>query len=477
MKLYSKMVFSLAAVCLLVVALSFSAVNAQDTASGVTLTPSETTWQTIGYELNDEKGIIPDSLDTSIIVDHTFKTYVLENEYLKATLLPEMGGRILSLIYKPTGHEELYQNPLGIPYGIGEGNFYYDWLMVYGGIFPTLPEPEHGKSWIQPWDFEVVTETPEEVTVSMSFVDDFAYKGAPGKFSTGITGLEATFYITLRAGRAALDTRLVLNNPTSKSVSYEYWTCTTLAPGSEPGDSRTTAGAEIIAPVSLIKMPPWWPKTTAQETLTDTADVYTFDQLRSFENWADMGIAYAYPDMAAANFWGVINHDNGEGLIRIANNDVTSGFKMWTWGYDSVNVDPFEQRTEEMRPYIELWAGVSPEFFRRASLKANSEVTIEETYSPTVGLDNVTHANRDYLANFYADAGTAHLQVFSVQPGTAVRAQVTVDGEVVYDMPVEESASASEIQVELPDASQSVSFAIVDEAGTELLTGQLALPE
>ncbi len=26
------------------------------------------------------------------------------------------------------------------------GNFYYDWLMVYGGIFPTFPDPEHGRS-------------------------------------------------------------------------------------------------------------------------------------------------------------------------------------------------------------------------------------------------------------------------------------------------------------------------------------------
>ena len=31
------------------------------------------------------------------------------------TLVPESGGRILSLIYKPTGHEQLYKNPVGVP--------------------------------------------------------------------------------------------------------------------------------------------------------------------------------------------------------------------------------------------------------------------------------------------------------------------------------------------------------------------------
>ena len=66
---------------------------------------------------------------------------MLENRYLKVTLVPEFGGRILSIIYKLTGHEQLYRNEVGVPYGINANNFYYDWLMVYGGIFPTFPMP------------------------------------------------------------------------------------------------------------------------------------------------------------------------------------------------------------------------------------------------------------------------------------------------------------------------------------------------
>ena len=80
------------------------------------------------------------SLDKNTIVDRTFKTHVLENRYLKVTLVPEFGGRILSIIYKPTGHEQLYRTEVGVPYGIEGGTFYYDWLMVYGGIFPTFPD-------------------------------------------------------------------------------------------------------------------------------------------------------------------------------------------------------------------------------------------------------------------------------------------------------------------------------------------------
>lgn len=471
----TKVITTILLVCVLVLAFSV-ATRAQDTANGVTLIPSETTWQTLAYELSADNSIVPGSRDAETIIEHSFNTYILENEYLRVTLLPEYGGRILSIIYKPTGHEQLYQNPLGVPYGIGEGNFYYDWLMVYGGIFPTFPEPEHGKSWLLPWDFEVITETPEEVTVAMSLVDDFAFEGAPSRFDTGVTGIEATFYVTLRAGRAALDTRVVLRNPSDEAVRYEYWTCTTLAPGSVPGETRATAGAEIIAPVDLIKMPPWWPATTAQEELTDTPDVYSFNNLRAFENWADMGIAYAYPDMAGANFWGVINHDNEEGIIRVGSNEVTSGFKMWTWGYDSLEVDPLVQRTTESRPYVELWAGVTPEFFNRAVLAPNSEVVIEETYSPTLGLTNVTHANRDTLANFYADdSGAANLQLFSVQPEREIRAVIMANAEVISDVPfMLEPGIASEISVDIPEGSEMVEFAIMGEDDIALLTGELS---
>src|SRR5229473_1108293 len=85
---------------------------------GVSLSESTMTWSTVKYATNAENGFVSGSLDKKTIVDHTFKTYVLENRYLKVTLVPGFGGRILSIIYKPTGHEQLYRSEVGVPYGI-----------------------------------------------------------------------------------------------------------------------------------------------------------------------------------------------------------------------------------------------------------------------------------------------------------------------------------------------------------------------
>src|SRR5947208_15295074 len=145
---------------------------------GVSVGESTISWSTVKYATSAENGFVSGSLDKKTIVDRTFRTHVLENRYLKVTLLAEFGGRILYIIYKPTGHEQLYRTEVGVPYGIKGGIFYYDWLMVYGGIFLTFPDAEHGKTWLTPWDFKVVKEGAGEVPVWTSLKDDVEYSAA-----------------------------------------------------------------------------------------------------------------------------------------------------------------------------------------------------------------------------------------------------------------------------------------------------------
>ena len=442
----------------------------QQTSDAVALTQIDVEWQTYAYELDAYGSIVSHSFDPADIMTHTFKGWVLENEYLKVTLLPEFGGRVLSLIYKPTGHEQLYQNPVGTPYLIDTGTFYHDWLMIYGGIFPTFPEPEHGKAWFLPWDFEVIEETEQRITVAMSFVDDIDNPAASGQYNVGITGIECIFYVTLEAGRAAIDTQVVLHNPTASPARYEYWTNAGFAPGSEVGNPHTTADSEIIAPIDQVKMPPWWPDLLLQEQATDTSDVYTFTNLRDFVNWDDMGIAYAYPDMATQNYWGVINHTNSEGIFRVSDNIATPGLKIWTFGYDSVNVDPFADGEEWRRPFIELWAGVTPEFWQRAVLMPEDTLTIDATYGPTVGLSDIQHANNDFLINVTpaASENTIAVEVFTWQLDMPFDLLVLVDGEEQFaELITPNPQQGNVINVVLPSEDAEVEIVIVSSDGTE----------
>jgi Domain of unknown function (DUF5107) len=438
----------------------------------VSLSESTIGWSTVKYRATAENGFVSGSLDTKTIVERTFKSYVLENRYLKVTLVPEFGGRIISMIYKPTRHEQLYRTEVGVPFGIKGGLFYYDWIMVYGGIFPTFPDAEHGKTWLKAWEFRVVEQTDAEVTISMSLKDDFAYSAAPAKFRPGSTGIEATTYVRLKADRAALDVRVVLKNPQAKTIDYEYWTCTTLAPGSDPKHPKATGGAEIIAPIKAYNTPSWWKNLSDVDKSVDLGQ-RRFENLRYFKNWPTLGIAYASPDMQGKSFWGVINHDNEEGIFRIADNTITPGLKMWTWGFRSFTGETdLQKQPSKEQPYIELWAGVSNQFFHSANFPALGEVEIRETYSPTVGLSDVAQANENILVNLSAQPEKVTLQFFSIEPETPLSVLLKRGDTVLFDDDVRaDPKNGNRISVTVPigESGEQVRLAIRTKDGKKLI--------
>jgi hypothetical protein len=189
-----------------------------------------------------------------------------------------------------------------------------------------------------------------------------------------------------------------------------------------------------------------------------------------------MGIAYAAPDMQGGNFWGVINHDNEEGIIRIADNRVTRGLKMWTWGFPSfTNETDARKDPNEAQPYVELWAGVSDQFFHRAEFPARGEVSIPETYSPTVGMTSVTHANENILINLSAGASGVNLQFFSLEPAAPLRVTLKRGDVVLFDDGVNaDPKNGNRISAPLPagGSGEQVQLLIRTAEGMELIAAE-----
>jgi hypothetical protein len=397
--------------CLPFLALFFSSVFAT-----VTIKDSTTTWHTNNYAVGADYGLISAQANTSVV--KTFNCKVIDNEYLKIIVVPDFGGRIVSMVYKPTNHEQLYTTPCGVPYGINAGNFYYNWLMVYAGIMPTFSEPEHGKFWLRPWLCQIVKQNPDTVTLSLSQKDTVNFAGKPGKFNYGATGIECTFTISILSGRNYIDIGVLLNNPAAQSKTFEYWTMSTFAPGSPKNDPKCTAGSEIICSVKNCNIPNGYGACQSQEQNVG-GNIYLFNKLRWWKNWPDMGIVYAWPDATTPlnTFWGVINHDDREGIIRVSNNDQTIGLKMWTWGYpQSVN-----STSGTSLPYIELWGGVSQQFYTAANIGAGQQKTWKEYFVPTVKCDSITHANQDVVCNLKTDKASYNA---NTDAGVTVTAQV-----------------------------------------------------
>ncbi len=371
--------------CVLFIQVSFAQVSVRDTSW---------TWRHFDYSLNPDLTIA--TVSSTEIVETEFHGKVIENEYIKIVTLAEFGGRILSYIYKPTGHEQLYQNPIGTPYLIGNAFFYFDWLMVYGGIFPTFPEPEHGKAWLLPWDEEIVENTSDKVVIDMSFTDTIN-NAAPAGFNNGLTEITCHFAVGVYKGRSDIEIEVTLINNKDQSVIYEYWTNGTLAPGSVPGDPKCTANAEIIAPINTVRLKDdWWPWMNTSEQVVDGGQhLFEWNNLAQYSNWDGWGIVYAYPNIVE-NYYGLINHDNEEGIFRVGDNvNSTVGLKMYTFGYElSRDADPTDF-TQIERPFIELWSGVSSEFFFDATLSPREVKNWTANYLPSVGMPKVTAVNKN----------------------------------------------------------------------------------
>jgi hypothetical protein len=368
-------------------------------------------------------------------VTSSFATVILENGYLRVTLLPEYGGRILSIIHKPTQQELLYQNPVGTPYLMNEDIFYYDYLVILGGIFPSFPEPEHGRHWNRPYALEVVSESEDAVTVRMSIQDDLdLVAGVPSRYEVPRTDIRVDLDVTLRAGCTGVELTTTLTNTNDAPVpAFEYWTVTTLAPGSTPGMTAIGHDARILADMQQVHLlESSWSWFGAAETRV-SGEIFEWNNLSYFDNWVEQGTAFANPSYMA-NWSGLINGESDVGVLRVSDNDETPGLKLWTFGRDSINAE-LQDAEDWLRPTIEMWHGVTPEFWQRDSMAAGEVRSWTDHYLPTFGLREVTAASPHGAVQLTATpigTDTTLRAVASLTwPGRTVVARLLLDAMVV----------------------------------------------
>lgn len=124
------------------------------------------------------------------------QTVILENEYLRISILTDFGAKIYEFIYKPSDRDYMYHNPrvkCRTPvYGVNADNW---WA---GGMDEAIPTghvstykgeeyPYLGEVWSLPWSYEISTKDDDEVQVHLWR-------------NTIIAPLKAEKWITLREG-------------------------------------------------------------------------------------------------------------------------------------------------------------------------------------------------------------------------------------------------------------------------------------
>lgn len=100
--------------------------------------------------------------DSSHIGD--LRAVVVENEFLRLTVLPGLGAKIYDIVHKETGRNLLWHNPRIRPRKVHFGSRFDDvWSGGWDEIFPTDMEsvvgnerfPEMGETWALEWDYGI----------------------------------------------------------------------------------------------------------------------------------------------------------------------------------------------------------------------------------------------------------------------------------------------------------------------------------
>jgi hypothetical protein len=100
------------------------------------------------------------------LVEQTLPSLVLENDHLRATVLPGLGGRLYSLIHKASGQELLYRNPVLQPANLALRNAWFaggvewnlgstgHWTGTYAPLHAARVDGPDGTPILRLWEWE-----------------------------------------------------------------------------------------------------------------------------------------------------------------------------------------------------------------------------------------------------------------------------------------------------------------------------------
>ncbi len=269
-------------------------------------------------------------------VDKNYDAAILENEFVKLVLLPEIGGRIFEAQDKTNNdYNFFYQQKVIKPALVGLAG---PWIS--GGVEFNWPQ-HHRPGTYLPTDTYIEEEADGAKTIWMSEYDPmYRLKGMHG--------------IRIRPNSSLIELRGRLFNRTPLTQTFLWWANVAVEVHKDyqsffPPDVHYVADHAVRAMSSFPNAENNYygiPYHQRQEK----------NDLRKYSN-IPVPTSYMVCDTIYDFFGGYDFKTNG-GFIHVANRHISPGKKQWTWGNDDFGRAWDRELTDEGGPYFELMAGV-----------------------------------------------------------------------------------------------------------------------
>ncbi|MFC4606992.1 DUF5107 domain-containing protein [Streptomyces maoxianensis] len=299
---------------------------------------------------------------------------VIENERLRVTVLPGLGGRIHSLHHKPTGRELLYRNPVFQPADFALNGAWYsggiEWNIGATGHTTLSCAPLHaalvpapdGGEMVRLWEWERLRDLPFQVDLWLPADSDFLHVGVR------------------------------IRNPHERPAPVYWWSNIAVE---EHETTRVLAPAEEAWQFgyerSLRRVPV--PEFRGADRTYPLRSEYPAD--------------YFYEVPAEARKWIASLDADGHGLVQTST-DVLRGRKLFLWGSGRGGRRWQEWLTEPgTGGYAEIQAGLARTQLEHIRLDGGGEFSWLESYGPLAADPTAVHGDDWGAARAEAEARLA----------------------------------------------------------------------
>ncbi|MCB0461463.1 MAG: DUF5107 domain-containing protein [Flavobacteriaceae bacterium] len=265
---------------------------------------------------------------TDNAIEQSWKMVVLENDYIKVFVSPEIGGKVWGAIEKSTGKEFLYYNDV-----VKFRNIAMRGPWTSGGLEFNFGDIGHAPSCSTPVDYKLVENDDGSVSCIVGAYD------LPSRTRWNID-------IKLPKDKAYLETKVSWFNTTNQFTTYYQWmNAAAKASGNlefaYPGKNFIGHNGETGN----------WP-------INDNRDISKYEN-NNFGGYKSYHVLNAYSDIFGG-YW----KDDDFGFGHYVNYDEKPGKKLWIWGLSDQGMIWEDLLTDTKGQYIEYQAG---KLFNQAS--------------------------------------------------------------------------------------------------------------
>jgi tetratricopeptide (TPR) repeat protein len=321
-------------------------------------------------------------------VDKIYKALILENEYIKICVLPELGGRLYYAQDKTNGYDFVYRNNVIKPALIGSTGAW-----ISGGIEWNVPH-HHRASTFMPVDYKLEERENGAKTI---WVGEYEKRSQ----TRWIVGL------TLYPGKSYIEATLRYLNVTPVENSFLFWANAAV---------HANENYQVIFPPDVERA-----VFHGKTQFTDFPVSHHQYQGNNFTKGVDVSWwkNTASPTSYFAwntkkDFMAGIDHGKDAGTAIVGDHYIFPGKKFWNWGNNNVQKMWDQMLTDSDGPYLELMTGMysdnQPDYSWNSPFGVKSGTMY---YYPLKSLSSVKEANKDVAVNMDIKGGKAVVQVYT----------------------------------------------------------------